>query len=112
MHGLLGLSVPVSLMRPIVYIGVTFISETVNILSTMRTYKKKTNRGSTSEEDMEKALHKVIHNKESIRLVAKDLDTCHVILMRYVKKTNVSEAPIKFNSLDQRFPTFFHCRTP
>lgn len=73
----------------------------------MRTYKKKTDRGSTSKEDMEEALNRVVQNKESIRSVAKALDICHVTLFRYVKKADVSEARIKLNSVGyNRSPVF------
>lgn len=68
----------------------------------MRTYKRKTGRGSTSREDMEEAVNRVIHNKESIRSVANTLNICHVTLFRYVKKVRNSEGRITLDHVGYR----------
>lgn len=68
----------------------------------MRTYKKKTERGSTSKENMEEAVNRVVHNKESIRSVANALNICYVTLYRYVKKVRDTEAPITLDNVGYR----------
>lgn len=61
--------------------GFVFVSDR------MRTYKKKTERGTTySQEIIDDAVDRV-RNGNSIRSVAKDLQICHVTLSRYVKKS-------------------------
>lgn len=51
----------------------------------MRTYNKKTERGTTPKEVIEEAVGRV-RNGSSVRAVAKDLQICYVTLSRYVKK--------------------------
>ena len=53
---------------------------------TMRTYKRKTNRGNTPQDVMERAVREVLIEKKPCRAVAKDFDIPHVTLRRYVLK--------------------------
>ncbi|KPP61548.1 hypothetical protein Z043_120335 [Scleropages formosus] len=55
-----------------------------------RTYKRKTNRGSTTIEEMERAAADVMGGK-SIRSVAKDRNIDRSTLQRYIKKKAVKE---------------------
>lgn len=52
----------------------------------MRSYKRKTTRGTTSSDIIKKAVSLVINENRSVRAVAKELEICHVTLFRYVKK--------------------------
>lgn len=56
----------------------------------MRTYKRKTNRGSTPKDVFDRACQQVIFNKKSINSTAKQFDIPYKTLQRYVvemKKT-------------------------
>lgn len=48
----------------------------------MRTYKKKTDRGKTTQDIMNQAIREVMVDKLSIRFVASKYDICHVTLSR------------------------------
>ncbi|XP_022818636.1 uncharacterized protein LOC111351098 [Spodoptera litura] len=52
----------------------------------MRNYKRKTARGSTSQEVFELAAEEIITNNRKFRDVAAEYDICHVTLYKYVKK--------------------------
>ena len=50
----------------------------------MRTYKRKTDRGNTPKDVMERAVNQVLVQKRPCRAVAKEFDIPHVTLRRYV----------------------------
>lgn len=52
----------------------------------MRTYKRKTTRGTTSIDVYESAALEVMENNRKYRDVAKEFDLCHVSLYNFVKK--------------------------
>ena len=52
----------------------------------MRNYKRKTTRGSTSEEVYELAAKEVLENKKSLREAARSFEICHVTLHTFMKK--------------------------
>ncbi|XP_023240420.1 uncharacterized protein LOC111638880 [Centruroides sculpturatus] len=52
----------------------------------MRTYIRKTTRGSVSQELMQRAADAVIKDGKKIKTVARELDICHMTLYRFVKK--------------------------
>lgn len=52
----------------------------------MRTYTRKSTRGSVSQELMQIAADAVIKDGRKIKTVAKELDICHMTLYRFVKK--------------------------
>ncbi|KAG1714540.1 hypothetical protein GQR58_001134 [Nymphon striatum] len=52
----------------------------------MRTYKRKTDRGNTPQDVMERAVQEVLVQKRPCRAVAKDFEIPHVTLRRYVLK--------------------------
>lgn len=59
-------------------------------VSEMRTYVRKTTRGSVSSEKMNEAADEVINHGRPCRQVAKEFDICHVTLMRFVRKLKQS----------------------
>lgn len=52
----------------------------------MRNYKRKTTRGSISQEVFELAAKEVLEKNRKYRDVATEYDICHVTLFKYVKK--------------------------
>ena len=54
----------------------------------VRTYKRKTTRGLTSEDDMRSAVIQVVMEGKTISYVAKHMDIARTTLERYVKKSN------------------------
>lgn len=52
----------------------------------MRNYKKKSSRGSTSQEVFELAANDVLENNKSIRAAAKSFNICQVTLHAFIKK--------------------------
>lgn len=52
----------------------------------MRTYKKKTDRGSASLDQLKKAAESVIHQKQSVRSAAKQFEVKRNTLMRFITK--------------------------
>lgn len=59
----------------------------------MRTYKRKTDRGTTSEELLRRAADAVIKEGRKIKTVARELDICHMTLFRFIKKLKANETP-------------------
>ncbi|KYM99494.1 hypothetical protein ALC62_09760 [Cyphomyrmex costatus] len=57
----------------------------------MRTYKRKTERSTTSIEVMRKAAKAVIQKRQKIKTVAKDFNICHMTLSRFVKKLQAGQ---------------------
>lgn len=59
----------------------------------MRTYKRKSSRGTISEALIQRAADAVIKENRKIKTVAKELDICHMTLHRYVRKLKSGENP-------------------
>lgn len=51
-----------------------------------RTYKRKSEKGQTAPEVMQRAVNLVVEEDRTVRSVAKEYDICHVTLGSYVKK--------------------------
>lgn len=52
----------------------------------MRTYERKTNRGTVSSDVIKRVVSLVTDENRPIRAVARELNICHVTLFRYVRK--------------------------
>lgn len=59
----------------------------------MRTYKRKTERGKTSEALLRQAADAVIKEGKKIKTVARDLEICHMTLHRFVTKLKAGKVP-------------------
>lgn len=59
----------------------------------MRTYERKTQRGTTSVELIQKAADAVIKDGRPLKTVARELEICHTTLQRFVKKLKAGETP-------------------
>lgn len=59
----------------------------------MRTYKRKTDRGKTSETLMRQAANAVIKEGRKIKTVARELEICHMTLHRFVTKIKAHKDP-------------------
>lgn len=59
----------------------------------MRTYKRKTQRGTTSQDLLQRAADAVIKDGCKLKTVARNLDICHTTLQRYVKKIKSGLTP-------------------
>lgn len=59
----------------------------------MRTYKRKTERGKTSEELLRRAADAVIKDGKKIKTVAREVEICHMTLFRFIKKLRAGEVP-------------------
>lgn len=57
----------------------------------MRTYKRKSSRGTISQELMQRAADAVIKEGRKVKTVAKELDISHMTLYRFVKKLKLGE---------------------
>ncbi|XP_068990461.1 uncharacterized protein [Neodiprion pinetum] len=63
----------------------------VSVVTKMRTYKRKTERGTTSLELMQKAAETVIKEGCKVKTVAKEFQICHMTLSRFVRKLKAGE---------------------
>nr|XP_049704587.1 uncharacterized protein LOC126056252 isoform X1 [Helicoverpa armigera] len=59
----------------------------------MRTYKRKTERGTTSQDLLQRAADAVIKDGRKLKTVARELEICHTTLQRYVKKIKSGLTP-------------------
>lgn len=59
----------------------------------MRVYKRKTNRGTTSQDLLQKAAEAVINDGRKLKTVARELEICYATLQRYVKKLQLGQTP-------------------
>ncbi|KAK7469718.1 hypothetical protein BaRGS_00036249 [Batillaria attramentaria] len=59
----------------------------------VRTYQRKTSRGTTAPDVIEKAVKEAVTSGRSVRAVAEQYNMCHVTLSRYIKKSQNLPAP-------------------
>ena len=59
----------------------------------VRTYQRKSPRGTTAPNVIETAVTEVMTSGRSVRAVAEQYNMCHVTLSRYIKKTQKLPAP-------------------
>jgi hypothetical protein len=59
----------------------------------MRTYKRKTERGTTSQKLLQRAADAVIKDGRKLKTVARELEICHTTLKRFVKKLVAGQTP-------------------
>lgn len=63
------------------------------VFDRMRTYKRKTQRGTTSQELLQRAADTVIKDGLKLKTVARELEICLTTLQRYVKKIKSGLTP-------------------
>lgn len=71
----------------------------------MRIYKRKTERGKVSIELLERAADAIIKDGRKIKVVARELVICHMILFRFVKKLRAGITPTVGYYSRQEFST-------
>lgn len=63
------------------------------VFDRMRNYKRKTQRGTTSQDLLKRAADAVIKDGRKLKTVARELEICHTTLQRYVKKIKSGLTP-------------------